>query len=212
MKRLLLGFAIITSCLLCSCAASIPVTSNINDFVMLGVKTNTNEKVDFTYTSKVQNGKIKAYTKDMAEEVSGPGYEHTEASSMEKMVSEFMNNKFPNITENGTIKIQITFEDFHIEQFTEESTGKQVVTALFGGKSDMILVAKVKVKVFITRNGKEEAKIITGSSEDRYTSVTTRDGTYDKNDSIEIVHAKNINNANNKVLMLLNAYFQELAL
>ena len=179
---------------------------------MLGVKTNTNEKVNFTYTSKVQNGKIKAYTKDMAEEVGGPGYEHTEASSMEKMVSEFMSNKFPNITDDGTTKIQITFEDFHIEQFTEESTGKQVVTALFGGKSDMILVAKVKVKVFVTRNGKEEAKVITGSSEDRYTSVTTSNGTYDKNDSIEIVHAKNINNANNKVLMLLNAYFQELAL
>ena len=212
MKQLLFGLIILTSCFLCSCASSIPVTSNINDFVMLGVKTNANEKVDFNYTSKVQDGKIKAYTKDMQEEVSGPGYEHTEASSMEKMVSEFMNNKFPNITQDGSTKIQITFEDFHIEQYTEESTSKQVVTALFGGKSDMILVAKVKVKIFVTRNGKEEAKVITGSSEDRYTSVTTSNGTYDKNDSIEIVHAKNINNANNKVLMLLNAYFQELAL
>ena len=212
MKHSFLALTLATAILLYGCATSIPLTSNINDFVMMGIKTNNNEKVDFTYSSKVVDGTIKAYEKDMTEEASGAGYEHSEASSLKKMLSEFMSNKYPNISKDGTTKIKISFEDFHIEQYSEEGTGKKILTALVGGKSDLILVAKVKVLVIVNRNGQETTKIITGTSEERYTSVTTSQGTYDKNDSIQGVHGKNINNANNKVLMMLNAYFQELGM
>jgi hypothetical protein len=218
MRHFVLAFAIATTFLFWGCATTIPTTSNINDFVMMGIKTNNNEKVDFKYSSKVVDGKINAYTKDEAEVVGGSGYEHSEASSMRKMISEYMGNKFPNLIANGSTKISISFEDFHIEQYSEESTGKAIATALLGGKSDLILVAKVKVIVVVNKNGQETTKVITGSSEDRYTSVSTSalsyggSRTYDKNDSVEGVHGKNINNANNKILMLLNAYFQELGL
>lgn len=207
---------ILTSIFLCSCASTIPLTSNINDFVMMGIKTNTNEKVDFTYSSKVQDGKVHAYTKDKAEEVSGSGYNLSESSSLKSMLNEYMSNKFTNLGPGDSTKINVSLEDFYIEQYTEESTGAQVVTALFGGETNYTLVAKVKVLLTINRNGKEFSKIITGTSEDKYVqgigTGTSTSNLYRGNDSLENIHAKNINKANNKVLMLLNAYFQELGL
>ena len=207
---------ILFSFFLYSCSSTIPLTSNINDFVMMGIKINTNEKVNFTYSSKVQDGNVKAYTKDKVEEVSGPGFNLSESSTLKKMLSEYMNNKFPNLNSEGSTKINISLEDFYIEQYTEESTGKQVVTALFGGETNYILVAKVKVLLTINRNGQEYSKIITGTSEDKYVkgvgTGTSTSNVYRGNESLENVHAKNINNANNKVLMLLNAYFQEIGL
>lgn len=199
-----------------NCASTISLTSNINDFVMMGIKTNTNAKVDFQYSSKVQDGEVKPYTKDKQEQVSGTSYNLDEPSSFKNMISEYMSDKFPNINPNGSTKINVTLEDFYIEQYSEESTGKKVLTALFGGENNYILVAEVKVLVTVNHNGQESSKIITGISEDRYIqgvgTGTSTSNVYRGNNSIENVHASNINKANNKVLMLLNSYFQELGL
>lgn len=201
--------------LLSGCASNLPMTSSLNDFVMMGTKVNTTENVSFYYESNISDGQIKPFNKDRVKEASGhPGFNHTESATLNRMLNEFMGNKFTNLSPNGSTKIKVTLKDFWVEQYSTDSGGKQTLTVLFGGETNIMCVAKVKILVSVNRNGNVSTKVITGSSEDSYVSGvgtgTSTSNIYRGKDSIEHTHARNINNANNKVLMLLNAYLDDI--
>lgn len=225
MKKVpLLLLLVLNAYLLSGCVSlSLPLTSNINDLVLMGVKTNNKETLTFEYTSKVQDGIIKPYSKDKEKLWSDhPGFNHTESGTLKKMTTEFLASKFPGIIETNSYteqvlkklpSLKISLEEFYIEQYCADSNGKQVMVALFGGETNIILVAKIKVFVSITRGDKEISKLITATSEERYVAGvgtgTSTSNIYRGSESIENTHAKNIGNANNKILMLLNNYLEE---
>ena len=188
------------------CASTLPMTSSLNDFVMMGTKVNSAENVSFQYESNIVDGLIKPFDKDKLKEVSGhPGFNHTQSATLGRMINEFMGNKFTNLSSNGTTTIKATLKDFWIEQYLTDTGGRQVMVALFGGEINMICVAKVKVLLTVNRNGEDLTKIITVTSEDTYGSEA---GT----GTSQHTHARNINKANNKVIMIINAYFEEIGL
>lgn len=183
------------------CGVMLPITSNLNNLVVFSIKPNSIEKIDFTYSSVIKDGIVGAYNKDKSGFAGGMGYDHFEASVMQKMISDYMHFKFQNILKGSDTKINISFEEFYIEQYKEE-------TALFssvGANAGWILTANVKINITIIRNGQEYTKSISATSDDKYTT-----GIFSKNsDSPEGTHGNNINNANNKAIMLLNTYLQE---
>jgi len=202
---------------LSGCATNLPMTSTLNDFVMMGTKVNTSENVSFIYESNVVDGLIKPFDRDKVKEVAGhPGFNHTESSTLGRMLNEFMGNKFSNLSPNGETTIKAVLQDFWIEQYSTDSGGKQVLAVLAGGEINMICVAKVKVLLIVNRNGEELTKIITVTSEDTYVSGigtgTSTSNIYRGKDSIEHTHARNLNKANNKVIMMINSYFEEIGL
>lgn len=198
-------------------ASTITLTSNINDFVMMGIKTNSAEKVNVQVSSKVLDGTVKPYERDKTAHVSShPGYLLKEGSTFKRMVSEYLGNKFPSNSPTGSTVIKISLDDFWLEMYTEASGGSQFATAMFGGETEYILSAKIKSSVTITRNGQQHEKIITATGEEKYIrgvgTGTKTSNIYQGSDSPEAVYARAINSANNKVLMMLNVYFQELGL
>jgi hypothetical protein len=66
--------------------------------------------------------------------------------------------------------------------------------------------AHLKILVAITNDGQEYTKILQTSADE------TQSGPSVGQNSWENVTSRVINNANNKILMLLNAYFEELEL
>ena len=210
-------FAVLIALFLGGCATNLPMTSSINDFVMMGTKVNSDVIVSFQYESKVTDGLIKPYDKDKTKEVSGhPGFNHSQSTTFGRMLNEFMGNKFAKLSPSGTIIVKATLEDFLIEQYSTDSAGKQVLAALAGGEINIMCLAKVKVLLTVIKDGEELTKIISVSSEDTYVSGigtgTSTSNIHRGKDSLEHTHARNINKSNNKVIMMMNSYFEEIGL
>jgi len=216
-KKSLLFVVSLTILLMVGCAANLPMTSSLNDFVMMGTKVNSAENVSFQYESNITDGLIKPFSKDKIKEVAGhPGFNHTESSTLERMVNEFMGNKFAKLSPNGTTIVKANLKEFWIEQYSIDSGGKQVFTALFGGETNVMCVAKIKVILSVNRNGEDLTKIISITSEDTFVSGigtgTSTSNVYRGKDSVQHTHARNINKANNKVIMMMNSYFEEIGM
>jgi len=75
-------------------------------------------------------------------------------------------------------------------------------------------IAKVKVLLIVTKNSEESTKIISTSSEDSYVqgigTGTSTSNIYRGKESLEYIHARNINKANNKIIMMINSYLEEI--
>jgi len=197
------------------CATNLPMTSSLNDFVMMGTKVNSTEKVNFTYESKIIDCLIKPYNKDKEGEItSHPGFNQTESSTLGRMLNEYFGNKFTQLNQGGDSEIKVVLQDFWIEQYSTDSQGQQLLAAFVGGEINTMCIAKVKVLLIVTKNSEESTKIISTSSEDSYVqgigTGTSTSNIYRGKESLEYIHARNINKANNKIIMMINSYLEEL--
>ena len=96
----LFSLTLIISMLFVGCATNLPMTSTLNDFVMMGTKTNSTDKVSFTYNTNITDGLIKPYERDKTKELSGhPGFNHTQSSTLNRMLNEYMGNKFSKLSD-----------------------------------------------------------------------------------------------------------------
>lgn len=201
----------------CGCVSTLPLKSSISENAMIEIKTNSSEAIRFQYSSNISDGIIKPYTKDKEKEVSGHiGFNHSENSTLEKMLNEFMSSKFAQLADDGKIEIKIALVDFWIEQYSIDSNGKKVLVALVGGETNIMCAAKAKIHVTTNLNGELQEKDISATSEEAYVAGvgtgTSTSNIYRGKDSLENTHARNIDNANNKILIILNRYLEEIGL
>ncbi|MCK4980864.1 MAG: hypothetical protein KAS62_10745, partial [Candidatus Delongbacteria bacterium] len=128
----------------------------------------------------------------------------------------YFGNKFSKLSPTGDTTVKATLKEFWVEQYSTDSGGKQTLVALFGGEINTMCVAKVKLLLTVNKNGEELTKLISTTSEDTFISGigtgTSTSNVYKGKDSIQHTHARNINKANNKVVMMMNAYFEEIGL
>ena len=216
-RSIALAIGLVAFFLGCATTSNLPMTANIDDYVMLGTDTNILQKVAFEYESKIADGVIKPCEKDKGpEQSSHPGYFHKESTTLERMLNEYMSHKFFHMNPDAKIRIKVTLTDFWIEQYLTDTTGKVVESASSGGDVTSVCSAKVKVLVTINRSGVDYSKILVGSAEETYVSgfgtEAQKSYRYKGQESVEHTHAKNINQANNKVLALMNRYFQNMDL
>jgi hypothetical protein len=196
----------LVACLLGGCVSTLPISSSVNDFVLMGIKTNASENVDFVFESKIQDGTFVTFGKDKAEPnaMTSSSYNISENSTFSRMVKNYIENKFPNISLDGMTKIFISLEDF----WFEESSSMSANAVILGGAPMYTTAVKLKILVKIIKDGKENVKIITSSAEDSH----TRGGRPNWREETNIFVAGIVNDANNKALMLLNSFFSEMDL
>jgi hypothetical protein len=189
------------------CTTVIPVTSNINDFVMMGLKTNKQDSVVFEISSNIYDGEITVAGKD-GEGTTGK-VTVTEGSVLQRMVNEYMTAKFTKMSENGDVKVKIILKDFSLQDYNTQSTGMQVLSAFAGGSAAVrqprIVTAKIIAVLEINREGQEETKNLISSAEENYVGQFTSEVS---NKAV----ADCINSANNKILMQMNAFFEEIGM
>ena len=197
----------------CATTQSIPMTSDINDFVMMKTETHTERPVAFEFKSNVSDGIIYPCGKDKGPQNTHISYQHTECATLERMLRDFMSMRYANVSPDADTRITVTLTDFWIEQYSTTSTGKAVWVAFAGGEISSVLVARVRVLLTVSTEEGESSKAIFGSSEDNFVSGigtgTKTSYIHRGKDSAEFVHAKNINKANNKVLMMIDSYLEQ---
>lgn len=205
MKKLLTMLLCSIFCL--SCAMNLATTVNLNDYLLMGIETNNKDNISFKYVSEVENGKIVPYTKGKQKPVMGdPGYNHTEASTFGYMIKEYINSKFVNISDNGDVIIKITLKYFWLEQYPTESTGMKALKMIALVTPDLMYVVKLRALVEVQKDNESNSKIISATSEGIYSQLSGSEK------SIPIFISKNIDKANNKLVMMINSYLEEMEL
>lgn len=185
--------------LLSGCFSTLPVSSSLDDFVVMNIKTENNDKVYLNYTSQVESGKIKVKNKS-GSNLAG-GYNHTVPYTFNKMLDQYLTNKFRNYNKNGEgTEFKVELLDFYLEQYPAGSTGDQVLNAFAGTTGDQMFLAKVKARLTFEKDGEVYEKIFATTEEDIYSGNTNR----------ERVHGRMTSKALNKVMMLMNRYFEEI--
>jgi hypothetical protein len=200
-------FTFVLVVILCGCVSTIPISTSINDFVVMGIKTNSSDHITFEYSSNIQDGVTKFYKKDKTGFDNGHNsYDSTESATFSKMITEYISSKFTHIEPNSGNSIKIILQDFWVEFYTNDPAGLQLLAI---GNSTSIYKAVANIFVTIKKDGEEFTKTIQASSEEEHHISTS---IYQQKEQWESVVAKAINNTNNKILMLLNSYLEELQL
>ena len=190
--------------LLIGCTTTIPVTSNINDFVMMGLKTNRSNSVSLEIISSIIDGEIVVSGKD-GEGTTGKVIVN-EGSAITKMLNEYMSAKFTKLSDKGDVQIKISLLEFSLQDYNTQGTGLKILGSITGSvREPRIVTAKIKAVLDITRNGKVETKNLIASSEENYIGEFTSEVS-----NRAVAHS--INSANNKILMQINSYFEEIGL
>jgi hypothetical protein len=188
------------------CVSTLPISSSVNDFVLMGIKTNASENVDFTFQSEIQDGTFVTFGKDKAEpnSMTSSSYNISQNSTFSRMIKSYIGNKFQNISPDGTTKIAISLEDFWLE----ESSSMSANAIILGGAPMYNTAVRLKVLVKIVKDSKEDVKVITSSSEDSH----MRGGRPNWREETNIFVSRIVNDANNRALMLINSLFNEMGL
>ena len=201
----------LTGGMLCGCwPTAIPMSSEMNAFLQMNIKPDPNQKIAFTFASKIIDGKIVPYQKDKAERKGTHyGYNHTENATLDRMIREYIELKYPSGPGEGT-KVEVALEDFWLEEYSPESGGKQTLKVLFGGEIQIIVKAVVVLQVQVTTGEKTQQRRIRVTAEETYVQG------YGTNTSSSLIHkgqgaiqfkfALAINKANNKAMMMLDKF------
>lgn len=205
----LIGLALLLS----ACASSIPTTTKMSDAIMMGIKTSTTKAISYEYQSNIHDGVIKPCNKGTRDvQGSHPGYIHTESSTFDKMVRDYISMKFPNVGSVSDPKIKVTLKDFWLEQYSTDSTGKQWLVALGGGELNVMVVANLDLVYEISKNGIPVTKNIRVSGDNVHVAGvgtgTSTSNIYRGNQSIEFRVAEAMNAANNKAIAMLNHFIE----
>lgn len=211
------ALAIATAVLFTGCATSLPMTTSMDNSVVSEVSINSRDTVTYSYLSDVEDGEIQPYTAGKTNEVSGhPGYIHTQSSTLDRMMKAYVSTKFTDVTENSDTQISVTLQDFWLEQYSTDSAGAQALAAFAGGETNTNVNANIHAVLTVRYNGEEVVRPLRIQTEDTYvagySTGTETSSLYRGQNSLEHTHARNINQANNRLLLLVNSYLEDLGL
>ncbi|MCB5262204.1 MAG: hypothetical protein M0Q16_05455 [Candidatus Cloacimonetes bacterium] len=197
MKSLSL-LTLLTVILLCTgCAQNIPMKTSINEYVLMNIKTSSQKDINYTFSTDLTGTKLPLYGKNKSGKKS-ESYICDENAAFSSMLKEYIENKFLEISETSPISLEIKLVDFYVEYYPTDTAGMQALNILADVESNHLSSAKLSLVLTLTKDGQETHKRISTSAD------VTSSGEQD-----EIVIGDSINHANNKALMLINAFLAE---
>jgi hypothetical protein len=199
--------------LLSACASTIPTTTKMSDAVMMGIKTSSIKAVGYEYNSNIPDGIVKPCSKDTRDvQTNHPGYMHTESTTLDKMIKDYLSMKFNAVDQMSDPKIKVTLKNFWIEQYSPDSTAKQVFVALGGGEINVMVVANLDLVYEISKDGTPVTKSVRVSGDSAHVAGigtgTSTSNIYRGYNSIEFRIADAINVVNNKAIAMLNQFIE----
>jgi len=190
----ILGFSLF------GCTSTLLMDSSINDFLLLGIKTNSNDNVVLNFSSNVVDGKQVPFKKGKIPPSPGQiGFNHTESYSLNKMAQEYMSMRFLKFGQSDGVVVDLKLRDFWIEQGPIGSFAEQLLAT-----TKFEVESHIDVVVTVTINGNTETKIIKTSHSEQVNGLAG--AIWQKQISVCI------NKVNNKVLMVMSQFFESLNL
>jgi hypothetical protein len=190
-----------------------PTTTKMSDAIMMGIKPSPTKTIMYEYKSNIQDGIIKPCNKDTRDAVTNhAGYMHTESTTLDKMLRDYLSMKFTSVDPTSDTKIKVTLKDFWIEEYSLDSTNKMVWVALAGGEINIIVVANLDLVYEISKGGIPVTKAVRVSGDSTHVqgigTGTSTSHFYRGKESKEFRVADAINAANNKSLAMLNQFIE----
>ena len=204
-KSLVIFCIVGTVNLLAGCVTTIPVSSSISDFVMMGIRTNSQNVVNLEIISNIQDGEIAVMNENETGQT-GRVILH-QGAVLTRMINDYMAAKFSRMSDLGDTQITITLHDFIVRDWTTDGAGMQALRALSENpRSPRMVSARVTARIEIVfADGTEEARNFISNTEEHYIGQFT-------SEIGNRAFATAVNNANNRLLMQMNAFFEEIGL
>ena len=188
-NTLILGLSLF---LINSCAQVVSTNSTINDFVMMGVKTNSKVNVNYNFKSDLSDehfvmmGSLKATT--------------NANTTFKGMLDEYMGSKFLNLS-GEDYTIEVLLKECDISQKMDTGAGN-ILMGMSSYGAEASVISKTKVLVSIKGNEVDEVKMINVSAEQNYNTVN--------NEGMNRIYGNVMNKSYNKVLAQLNGFIESL--
>ena len=200
----------------CAPNLTLPTSSSLNDFLTMSIKTNSDDTIEFTYTSDLPDGLLSLYQGEKEKVIEAVKYNHTQSSTFKRMVQEYLENKFLNINSAGETKIKLHFKDMWCEQHMISSGGQATMAAMFGGEIKTKYVIKSKAVLTVIHNGETKTKVLSTTVDDMvvsgFSTGTSTSNIYQGENSTEFKIAKLVDKSNNKIIMGMNSFLESLDL
>ena len=196
MKHFSIMIPLVVALLCVGCAQNIPMKSSINEYVLMNIKTSSQKGIDYTFSSDLVGKKLALYGRNK-QEISG-NYICDESGVLNSMLKEYVENKFFEITDTAPISLSVKLVDFYVEYYSTDSIGSQILQSLLEEDSNYMSSSKLSLILSLTKEGIEINKRITTSADATTSGAQNIVGIGDS-----------INQANNKALMLINAFLAE---
>lgn len=202
---------IVSAAFISACATAIPTSSRMSEAMMMGIKLGQVKTAAFEFSSAIQDGEIQPVGKDSREvPPMSPTYVHTENSTLDKMLKDYLSMKFSAVDAAAPAKVKVTLKDFWIEQYNTASAGKQFMVAMAGGEMNIAVVAHLTLVFEFSNGGEPITKNVLVESDSTHVqgvgTYTTTSSYHRGRESIEFRVAEAMNGANNKAIALLNQF------
>jgi hypothetical protein len=201
----------------CVSITRISISPRLYNALLVSIEPNETKTVILQFSSNIEDGLIIPHRQDR-ENVSNnsSGYYLSQTTSFQNMLNEYIRLKFPSQANDEVIRVFINIDDFWIEEFVINSDLANYFHLITLGATNRhyMLTANLFATVEINKGYEILTKSIFESFEETYIQRGRNDNTIINNrwGSMEETHAVNINNVNNRILMILNSYFEELGL
>lgn len=191
-----LGFLMLVLLLSMGCAQNIPMKSSINEYVLMSIKTSSQKGINYTFSTNLVGTKLPFYGKNKT--AKSGNYSCDENAVLSSMLKEYVENKFFEISETSPISLNVTLVDFYVEYYATDDAGTQLLNIIGDAPSNHLSSAKLLLMLTLGKDGQELTKRI---------SVSADVSSSGEQSVVEI--GDSINQANNKALMLINAFLAE---
>lgn len=199
------NFIVISLGLLClmlaACSQNVPMRTSINEHVLTSMSTSSQRGVNFLYDSELTSNRIPLYRADHTLiQGAGSDYYCDQAGTLKSMLNQYLGNRFHEISSTATFKLEVTLVDFYVERQVMNSNFIRVLEVLVDEGSESQYMNKAVVEVMVKATGPDGVitKNLSASAEANATESTMVS-------SLSEV----INQANNRILILLNNYLAE---
>ena len=197
MKSLSLSMLLLVILLCMGCAQTIPMKTSINEYVLMNIKTSSQKIVNYSFSTNLIGTRLPLYGRNKHTKLSDD-YFCDENAALNSMLKEYMENKFLEISDTSPISLNIQLVDFYVEHYATESLGMMALNIFANEVSKTLSSAKLSLLATLTIDGQETQKRIIASADLMSSGEETEEKIGDS-----------INQANNKALLLINAFLDE---
>ena len=200
MKNLKLLIVAVIALMAAACSQNISIKPSINDNVLMGITTSSHRGLNFTYSSLLPDNKIPIYRQNKSALTNNRNYTCDQSGTLQRTLNQYLSNKYHELSTDADLKMQVTLTDFYMEHYTTSSAGIQAISILVDDDSivNYMVSAFVTVEVSLEHEGQKVQRSFSASAD-----VSTD---YDHEVA---AFSDAINQANNRILMLLNAFLTE---
>lgn len=202
----------------CAVTTTVPISSTMSDHVLFGIKTNRQDTVSYKFASNIQDGEMTLLRHEGSENSAGTVVMH-QSSVLKNMIGDYMAVKFSRVSGGSDAEITFTLKDFtvrDVKAIDAHRASVKITAAMNINRAG----AEQETKTFIVAS---ERRYIAQSYQPNYMVPHSSPPSESERAALERLYRKRdtspsrrdalsycVHDANNKLLLQMNSFFDEI--